>query len=835
MPPTPALPQTQFPMHSPDPTPASRLPADFEPRPPHPPAAPGGYDDASGDPVGLRDFLAVLKRHWLLVVLVAGACVAGTAYMLSKADPEYAAVAVVRLVDQRRALTGGMEDAALERVANVGTDPVLSQVQVLRSRGVIGNVVDRVGLRLAAPDHPRARGLLEDVYVGPAAEDGDTVRVAFTAAGVRARGRDAAVQAPYGAPVSVAGVQFTVPVRPAGPDSLVLVVAPREQVVDRVQSGLRVRVRERTDVLDVEYVSTDPVVAQRVVNAAAEAFREVNVRAAQQKSRRRREFVEQQLARSDSVLQDAQRALSAFQAREQVFSSSEQFAAEQKSLLELDVRREDMETERRTLETLLATLQRQGSAGSIEALRALVSSPGLSASPVINGLYTQLAHYESTRDSLMAGSWGSVESNPDVERYNTLIASTRRSLASAVRSHIDQLSARIQSTDQLRARNAARLSTLPTAQAEEVRLVQQVQTMRDVSDQLRQEYQRARIAEAVEVGQVEIVDLAGTPRTPMSAGRGSKLFLSLLLGLLLGGGGAFLVEQLNTTIRRREELESVLNVTSLAVIPQITHEGHGRARFAIPFFGGNGNGNGNGRRNGAAQAALSELVTVSDVRSSGAEAYRTLRTNLIFSQSLGDLRTLVVTSAEPGDGKTTTAANLAAAYAQHGMRVVLVDCDLRRPRIAGMFDVSKEPGLTQLVLGHASLPEVVRATGVEGLSVIPSGTQPPNPSELLGGDRMRTALAALSQAFDLVLLDTPPLLAAADAAILGSYVDGVILVVRAGKTERAAAVQARRQLSTVGARTLGAVLNDPDAKTPGYGGYYAYSGYYGGDEVKKKG
>lgn len=820
-------------MHVPD-TPVNRLPPDFEPRPPHASAAPGG-DDAAGDPVGLRDFLAVLRRHWLLVVLVAAAAVGGTWYMLSKAAPEYNAVAVVRLVDQRRALTGGMEDAALERVTNVGNDPVLSQVQVLRSRGVIGEVVDRVGLRLSSPGYPRARGVLHEVYVGPAARDGDSLQVAFSAAGVRVRGQNGALQVPYGTPVDVDGVQFTVRARPAGLDSLALVVVPREEVVDRVQGRLRVRVRERTDVLDVEYVSTDPVVAQRVVNAAAEAFREVNVRAAQQKSKRRREFVEEQLARSDSVLRDAQLALSAFQSREQVFSSTEKFAQEQQSLLELDVRREDMEAERRTLLSLLATLQRAGASGSNEALRALVSSPSLSASPVINGLYTQLSKYEATRDSLTAGSWGSVESNPDVERYNALIGSTRRSLASAVQSHIDQLSARIHSLDQLRARNAARLSTLPTAQAEEARLVQQVQTMRDVSDQLRQEYQRARIAEAVEVGQVEIVDLAGLPRTPMSAGRGSKLFLSLLLGLLLGGGGAFLVEQLNTSIRRREELESVLNVTSLAVIPRISHDGHGRARFAIPFFGGNGNGNGNGngRRNGGAPPALSELVTVGDVRSSGAEAYRTLRTNLIFSQSLGALRTLVVTSAAPGDGKTTTAANLAAAYAQHGLRVVLVDCDLRRPRLAGVFGIPKEPGFTQLVLGHGSMEQVVRPSGVEGLWVVPSGTQPPNPSELLGGDATRETLAALAREYDLVLLDTPPLLAAADAAILGSYADGVILVVRAGKTERAAAQQARRQLATVGARLLGAVLNDPDAKTAGYGGYYAYSGYYGAEEKQK--
>jgi succinoglycan biosynthesis transport protein ExoP len=821
-----------------DAVPLGRVPPDLEIRPGTGAASAPGYADVPDQGVGVRDFLAVLRRHWLLVLAVALAAVGGTAWMLYRAPPQYRAVSVLRLVDQRRALTGGMEDAALEKMTGAGQDPVLSQVQVLRSRGILGEVVDRVGMRLTSPDHISVRGFLEGIHVGSAARDGDTIRLEFGQAGVRVDGRGAPQQVPYGMPVHVDGVQLTVASRPTGPTAASMVVTPREDMVDRVQNKLRVRVRDRTDVLDVEYVSPDPLMSQRIVNAAAEVFREANVRTAQQKSRRRREFVEQQLARTDSVLSVAQGNLSAFQARERVFSSSERFSAEQQGLLELEVRREEMDADRRAMESLLGALQRGGNTGSSEALRALVSSPGLSANPVITGLYTQLSHYENARDSLMAGSWGSVETNPDVERYNSLIASTRGSLASAVRSHLDQLTARIVSLDQLRARNSAKLRTLPAAQAEEARLVQHVETMRGVSEQLRQEYQRARIAEAVEAGQVEIVDLAGVPRTPVSTGRGTKLLLTLVLGLMLGGGAAFLVEQLNTSIRRREELESVLNTSSLAVIPRIIHHDTHRARRLLPFFAGaSGNGNGNAPhtgRNGAGAEIPPELVAMTDMQSSGAEAYRTLRTNLIFSQSLGTLRTLVVTSAAPGDGKTTTAANLAAAFAQHGLRVVLVDCDLRRPRIAGVFGIPKEPGLTQLVLGHETLAAVAHETVVERLSVIPSGTQPPNPSELLGGERMRSTLAALGEAFDLVLLDTPPLLAAADAAILGSYADGVVLVVRAGKTERAAAQQARRQLATVGARLLGAVLNDPDAKIPSYSGYYAYSGYYGTDTGKKK-
>jgi non-specific protein-tyrosine kinase len=197
----------------------------------------------------------------------------------------------------------------------------------------------------------------------------------------------------------------------------------------------------------------------------------------------------------------------------------------------------------------------------------------------------------------------------------------------------------------------------------------------------------------------------------------------------------------------------------------------------------------------------------------GAEAYRTLRTNLIFSQAMQSLKTIMVTSPSGGEGRTTVAANLATTFAQQGMRVLLVDCDLRRSRLHTLFGVAREPGLTQLLLGDEPLERVVHDTGVPGLSLVPAGTQTQSPSEILGGSQMHDALDALSGQFDLVVLDTPPLLAAAaGTASLAARVDGVLVVLRAGQTERDAAQDALQQLATVGARVVGAVLNDPDAQ-----------------------
>jgi len=344
-----------------------------------------------------------------------------------------------------------------------------------------------------------------------------------------------------------------------------------------------------------------------------------------------------------------------------------------------------------------------------------------------------------------------------------------------------------------------------------------VQTVQKMSENLQGELQKAKMTEAIEAGQVEIVDLAKLPGGPIPAGSTRKVALGITVALLLGIGLAVVVDGMNTSIRRRNDIERVLQVPGLAVIPRLartTAVDRGLQR-ALPRKGSNG-------RKPLAKKPIEELVTVTDMRSASAEAYRTLRTNLIFSQAVQTLRTVLVTSASPGEGKTTTAANLAVSFAHHGMRVLLVDCDLRRGRMHKIFQVPREPGLTELVIGHEESEAVIRQTDITGLYVVASGNLPPNPSELLGGDRMRKVLTSLSEAFDLIVLDTPPLLAASDAAILATLSDGVVLVLRAGSTEGDAAQQAIQQLSGVGARVVGAVLNDPDAKVPAYGGYYHY-------------
>jgi capsular exopolysaccharide synthesis family protein len=189
------------------------------------------------------------------------------------------------------------------------------------------------------------------------------------------------------------------------------------------------------------------------------------------------------------------------------------------------------------------------------------------------------------------------------------------------------------------------------------------------------------------------------------------------------------------------------------------------------------------------------------------------------------MKTLLVTSASTGEGKTTTAANLALTFARQGTRVLLVDCDLRRPRLHRIFNAEREPGLVDLLLGRADAAEVVQPTSVDRLSLVARGQFEESAIEALGGAGMQNFLQASSEHFDLVILDTAPVLVAADTPNVAAHADAVLLVVRAGKTQRNEGRQALRQLSAVGANVIGAVLNDPDSTADRYGEYY-YKEYY---------
>lgn len=788
-------------------------PASHEPR-----GAPrghsAGYPEPLSEAAGLREYVAIARRQIWLVLAVVTIIVGPAIYRVMKAPPRYRATSTIRLTDPRREMTGSSENSPFDIIGGE-TDIIQSQIEILASQAVGAEAVDMGGLRLdPAPGRPFVDEITS-IRVADSAK-ADSIVVRFTPASVTATTARTQVMVPYGQPLEIEGVSFTVSAQPPVAVTSFRVI-DRKTAIGRALDGLKAVPRPKTDIIDLSYVGYEPHQARRISTTMARAFQAHNISRSQQQSRRRRVFLEGQLTVTDSMLRSATEAYSGYRSRAQVFSSTAKASAEEQGLIQMDAKRADLDAQRRMYESLLV----QVSAGdaSDAGMRVLMSSPGIAGNPVIQQAYSQLTAHEAARESLLMA--GAAPTNPDVLVISSRISATGSKLIAAVRSQIQALNAQIAVMDNQRTTTSSKIAAAPAAETEEGQLSQQVQTIQKMADELQRELHQAKMAEAVEAGEVEIVDLASVPGGPIGSGAPRKVALAFIIALFIAVGLAVVVDTMNTSIKRRADIETLLQVPGLAVIPRLArHKAiEGRVRRALPRRG-------NGRT--PAEISALDLVTVTDFRSASAEAFRTLRTNLIFSQSVQALRTIVVTSASPNEGKTITSANLAVSFAHHGMRVLLLDCDLRRGRLHRVFQIAREPGITELVIGREDPEAVTRETNVKGLYVIPSGNLPPNPSELLGGERMRQALAALSEAFDLIVIDSPPLLAASDAAILATLSDGVVLVLRAGSTEGEAARQAIEQLNAVGARVVGAVLNDPDAKVPSYRGYYHYE-YAGAD------
>jgi non-specific protein-tyrosine kinase len=373
---------------------------------------------------------------------------------------------------------------------------------------------------------------------------------------------------------------------------------------------------------------------------------------------------------------------------------------------------------------------------------------------------------------------------------------------SSVRQQMDELSVLIEETQA--AIEAVDVPQTSQQEAELSRLETILAGYRTSYVGLLQSYEQMRLTAAQTADNVSVFRQADIPdlEHPVRPRLLMNTALAGSVGGMLAVGVAFLVEYLDDTIKSPDDVSHTLGLDTLAVI-------------------------------GKFNKGTEELITIARPLSPVSEAFRVLRTNIRFSSVDRPIRTLLVTSAGPTEGKSTTAANLAAVMAQAGLKAIVVDADLRRPRLHRVFGIHPRGGLTGSLL-EGSMDGRLQPSRVEGLAVLPAGDRPPNPSELLGSRRLRELLGLLTQHVDVVVIDSPPVLPVTDAAVLAQSVDGVLLVVDAGETRRGIAQHAVESLRQVGANVIGVVLNRVPTSKAGY--YYYYHEYYGdeGKERKRK-
>jgi polysaccharide biosynthesis transport protein len=304
---------------------------------------------------------------------------------------------------------------------------------------------------------------------------------------------------------------------------------------------------------------------------------------------------------------------------------------------------------------------------------------------------------------------------------------------------------------------------------------------------------------------VRVLERAVAPGAPVRPQPLQNLGIGLLVGLGLGIGLAYLIEALDNTLKTPNEVEALLAVPVLGLIPVIGAKDE---------------------KGGASRARERDLGIFLDPKSLAAECCRSIRTNILFMSPDHPPRTIVVTSPSPQEGKTTTAANLAVTLAESGARVLVIDTDMRRPRLHQSFGVPNQSGVSTAIVGNSTLDEVIKRTEVPNLDVLPCGPVPPNPSELLHTARFAQLVRECASRYDRVVLDSPPTSAVTDPAVLGNLCDGVLLIVKGGQTTRESAVLARRQLHSANAKLLGVIINEVDFSNAAYGyQYYYHRGY----------
>ncbi|MCB0073828.1 MAG: polysaccharide biosynthesis tyrosine autokinase [Caldilineaceae bacterium] len=320
-----------------------------------------------------------------------------------------------------------------------------------------------------------------------------------------------------------------------------------------------------------------------------------------------------------------------------------------------------------------------------------------------------------------------------------------------------------------------------------------------------QSYETLRLAEIQSIDNIVVMEQAAVPRTPVRPRVLVNTLLAVVVGSMLALGTIFLIEYLDDRVRTPDDLRRIADIPSLGAIAKIPPKVEARP-------------------------GLDGVVALAEPRSPVVEAYRRLRTNLQFYNLDAGVQSIVVTSANMGEGKTTTAANLAVVLAQSGETVILVDADLRKPTLHHRFDVPRKPGLSETLLAPAPVNLTRQVRDVPNLRVLTCGERVPNPSEVLSSKRMQQLVDDLKTQANIIIFDSPPLLAVTDAEIVGRYTDGLLLVVDTQKTTGAAVHRALESVAQVNVPVMGAMLNRISNTARGYYYYYSNNYYYRADD-----
>jgi succinoglycan biosynthesis transport protein ExoP len=740
---------------------------------------PKSYGVSHTEPAHLREYLSVvLKRKWLILSLIV-VVTSLVAVQMYRQPSIYEASATI-LIEPKAANVLQTK----EIVINSQSDPAyrMTQLKLLQSPALARQVI----MSLDLTNNPDFLGQASPGLFA-------SLKKVFT------RNQEAAKTAQVPTTTEIPIVKENEVKEQLTPEQ----IARLEPYEDTLIGNLTVEPDAGTNLVKIGYRHTNPELAQKITNTFADVFILNNYDRETTGSQKSADLISRELAALQlKIRQEEEERLN--YARNNNLPQTDEpggnIPAER--LTKLSAQLLEAEDQRKNLQSLYEAALRQSDPNAV---------PEVIENKRIQTLREKLDALETQRAELLVTytpEW------PAVKRVDEQIKNIKEALNTAPKEVISSMRSRYEAA--LAKENALRrdfeaargvTSQQNQAQIQMSMLKQQLETDKQYAAMLLQRRRELQINDSNRTNNISVTSYA-RPGVQVGPPRARNIFIAFLLALAAGVGLAFLLDYLDDSLKSVDDVDRYLHLPALALIPASRGDSGRLKGKAAPVD----------------ENEVTALALINDARSPAAEAYRHLRTSLLLSSAGQPPRTILVTSSQPSEGKTTTAVNTAVMLAQTGAEVLIVDCDLRRPRVHAHFGVGNAPGLTNYLSGESDLESVLQTNEkLPQLKLLTSGPIPPNPAELLGSNEMRKLLAELTDRFTHVIIDSPPAISFTDASVLSTLVDGVMLVVHGGRSSRAVVRRAKQQLIDVGANIFGIVLNNVKLEAQDY---YYYGGYY---------
>ena len=823
------------------------------------------------DSRSLVQLFRIVLRGWWIVALTALLLATAAAAMVFRMPRVYRAAATLRIDDK------GQNLADVFREVSTGPE-LITEMEVLKSRSLAEDAVTTLGLqaRVTQPRGLARADVLTNLTVQRNAAPSSYVitRTNYGRYSVQDTSGNQISTVSIGERVKFRGLGFALAPSAAQYSKFRLDVSPFDRTVEDFTSNLSVSQSNReARIVVVQYDDTDRELVWQVPNLIVSRFMARRLDSRRSEAATSVIFLRSQLDTLSAQLARAEGALRDYRQSQQVVNPAVESSTQVTRMVSLESQRGELEAERSALSHLLASIDSEAAVtppGEPSPYRRMIAFPTLLRNSAAASLLNSLANVEDQRSQLLTKR---TVADPDVQVLSSRISQMEVELRAIGTTYLQGLTDQVVSVDSVLKGFGDKLARVPQRELNYARLERQPKVLEDMYSLLQTRLKEAEIAAAASDPSIRIVDPAVEPIRPIKPRRMLLTLGALLCGIILATGGIILREYLDKAVHTRADVHGATGLQVLGLIPTITQNGnitgliarkasngrHARPALTSPPAPGAPPPAGTSRTwseftfltspecnlppdrpqpepqaRPVARPEAIRHVTIAGIGSAVAEAYGSLQTNISYTRSEEPIKSLLFTSSMPGEGKTTSAANLALTLAQRGLRVLLIDGDLRRGAVHLLFESGRTPGLTDLLRGTRSLAEVIRVVQPEegqAMHYVATGQLPSYPTQLLESGTLKVLLQSVREDYDMVILDSPPVNLITDAAILATHVDGVLLVARAGQTASPSLEYAMSQLRHVRGRVLGVVLNDIDFKREAI--YDAAYRYYSSEEYTR--